>query len=113
MNEEQKVQLKVASPSNDKRRLSLELKLKQDDYENTYQTCCSKTGKTDKRLIHYATKATLTLLVLTFCFYQIITAEECDSLLPYYTSLISMVLAVWLKQDGQDGRKSVVGQFTK
>ena len=96
MNEEQKVQLKIGSPSDEKKRLDLELKLKEEQYENTYQTCCSKSGKTDKRLIQYGTKFSLTLLVMIFCFYQIITAGECDSLTPWYCSLVSGIVGVWL-----------------
>ena len=102
MNEEEQIELKVGSPSDEKRRLALDLKLKEERYDNTYNTCCSS-GGTDKRLIQYGTKFSLTLLVMVFCFYQIITAGECDSLLPYYTSLISMVVAVWLKPDKGGG----------
>ena len=95
MHEEEAVELKVGSPSDDKRRLALDLKLKEERYDNTYNTCCSS-GGTDKRLIQYGTKFSLTLLVMVFCFYQIITAGECDSLKPWYCSLVSGVIGVWL-----------------
>ena len=96
MNEvKENIKLKVSSPSDEKRRLDLELKLKEERYENTYNTCCSS-GGTDKRLIQYVTKFSLTILIMVFCFYQIITAGECDARLPWYCSLVSGVIGVWL-----------------
>ena len=55
MNEEELRELKVGSPSDDKRRLALDLKLREEKYDTTYNTCCSS-GGTDKRLIQYGSK---------------------------------------------------------
>lgn len=93
--EESKVTLKIGSPSDEKRRLDLELKLKEERYDNTYNTCCFK-GGTDRRLIQYGTKFSLTILVMVFCFYQIMTADDCSPLLPWFCSLASGVISVWL-----------------
>ena len=59
--DEEQIELKIASnrpalsDDSEKRKLDLDLKLKEEQYENTYQTCCSRSGKTDKRLIQYGT----------------------------------------------------------
>jgi hypothetical protein len=70
-------------------------------YEIEYSTCCSRTGKTDARLIRYATKFTISLLMLGFATTQLVRSHECDSLVPFYTSLITFVLGAWVKVDSQ------------
>ena len=93
---EQQIELKVGSPSNEKRVLDLELKLKEERYENEYSTCCCG-GVIDKRLIHYGSKFSLSLIIIGFAFYQLINADECDALVPWYTSIVTMVISVWVK----------------
>jgi len=101
--EEEEVKLNVhtpTSPTMKKRREEVNLKLQEERYENEYTTCCSKTGKTDKRLIQYASKFSLSLLVITFACVQLIRAEPCDGLVPFYSSLITFVMGAWIKTDG-------------
>ena len=97
MESEEHTGLKIGSPSNEKRVLDLELKLKEERYDNEYSTCCSRSGKTDKRLIHYGSKFSLSLAVIGFACYQLVTADECDSLVPWYTSIVTMIIGVWIK----------------
>ena len=85
------------SPSLEKRKIELELELKKEQYENEYNSCCVKGGKTDKRLIQYGSKFFISVLTMGFVFYQIFNAGECDSLLPWYTSIITMIMSVWIK----------------
>jgi hypothetical protein len=68
-------------------------------YENEYSTCCSRTGKTDARLISYASRFTISLLMLGFASIQLVRSHECDSLIPFYSSLITCVLGAWIKID--------------
>jgi hypothetical protein len=75
-------------------------------YENEYSTCCSRTGKTDARLINYASKFTVSILMLGFASIQLVRSHDCDTLIPFYTSLITFVLGVWVKSD--TGKKKTV-----
>ena len=68
-------------------------------YENEYSTCCSRTGKTDARLIKYASKFAISLLMLAFASIQLVRSYECDALVPFYTSLITFILGAWVKVD--------------
>ena len=99
MTEEEEVKLTIptTSPTIKKRRAEFDLKLREEKYENEYTTCCSKTGKTDKRLIQYASKFSLSLIVIAFACVQLIRADPCDSLVPYYSSLITFILGAWIK----------------
>ena len=65
-------------------------------YENEYATCCSKSGKTDARLIRYVSKFTFSMITLIFAGAQIIRAGECDPLVPFYSSLITYILGAWI-----------------
>jgi len=68
-------------------------------YENEYSTCCSRTGTTDARLIKYASKFAISLLMLAFASIQIVRSEQCDALVPFYTSLITFLLGAWVSKD--------------
>jgi hypothetical protein len=68
-------------------------------YDDQFSTCCSRTGTTDARLIRYASRFTISLLMLAFASIQLIRSHECDSLVPFYTSLITFVLGAWIKVD--------------
>lgn len=71
-------------------------------YENEYSTCCSR-HKTDARLLKFASRFTLSIITLGFATIQIVRASPCDSLLPFYTSLITFVLGVWVRtQESKD-----------
>ena len=95
--EEVKLNVHTTSPTIKKRRAEVDLKLREEKYENEYTTCCSK-HKTDRRLIQYASKFTISLIVLAFSCVQIYRADPCDGNLPLYSSLLTMVLGAWIKQ---------------
>ena len=78
----------------------LELDLEKEKYNDSYSTCCSRTGTTDARLIRYVSRFSLSSIVLIFACYQLITARDCDSLVPFYTSLITLLVGTWVKLDG-------------
>jgi hypothetical protein len=90
----------------DRKRAEQELELKHKRYENEYSTCCTKTGKTDKRLILFTSKFSMSLLILGFAGYQIMRAGECDGLLPWYTSLITLIVSVWVKPTTNTSQKT-------
>lgn len=93
------------SPSLERRRIEQELAIKHERYENEYSTCCTKSGKTDKRLILFTSKFGMSLLILGFAGYQIMGAGECDGLLPWYTSLITLIVSVWVKPTTNTSQK--------
>lgn len=84
------------SPTIKKRRLNIALDIEKQRYENEYTTCCSRTGRTDARLIRYGSKFSLSVLVIGVSFYQILNADPCDPLIPWFCSLISGVLSTWI-----------------
>jgi hypothetical protein len=69
-------------------------------YDDHFSSCCSRSGTTDARLIRYASKFTISLLMLGFASIQLVRSHECDSLVPFYTSLITFVMGSWIKVDG-------------
>lgn len=70
-------------------------------YTNEYSTCCSRTGKTDARLIRFASRFTMSILSMGFAAIQIYRAKECDGLLPFYCSMITFVLGAWVSTDAE------------
>ena len=68
-------------------------------YENEYSTCCTRSGKTDARLIKFASRFTISLIMLAFASIQLIRSHECDALVPFYTSLITFLLGAWVGKD--------------
>lgn len=89
----------TSSPTLKRKKFEVDLELQQERYENTYDTCCS--GSTDRRLIQYASKLTISLIVLAFSCIQIYRADPCDGNLPLYSSLLTMVLGAWIKTPDQ------------
>ena len=89
----------TTSPSFKRRRANVALKIEEEKYENEYSTCCSRSGKTDARLIRYGSKFSLSVFTLGFACVQIARAGDCDPLVPFYSSLITFVLGTWLKTD--------------
>jgi hypothetical protein len=71
----------------------------QTRYDDQYNSCCSRTGTTDARLIRYASRFSISLVMLAFAAIQLVRSHECDSLVPFYTSLITFVLGAWIKVD--------------
>ena len=67
-------------------------------YANEYTSCCSK-RRTDKRLLQYASRFTISILMLGFASIQIIRSHDCDALVPFYTSLITFIIGAWVKMD--------------
>ena len=95
-NKDESISLKVSSPSIERRRLEQDLDIHEKEYDNTWQSCCCGGKKTDKRLLQYVTRFSLSILVLVFASVQLINSGECDSLNSFYISLISMIVGVWV-----------------
>ena len=98
---EEKQELKIGSLSDEKRRLAVELKIQAERYENEYTSCCSRSG-TDKRLIDVGFKMTVLLIVLIHSLimiaYNTIHDNPCDSFNPLYTSIITLIIGLFIPQ---------------
>ena len=90
------------TPFTKKRNLEHKIQIEDQEMENMYSSCCSRTGKTDVRLIRFTTKICFSFIVLSFSFYSISTADECDSLIPFWTSLISIIVGAWINGSNTD-----------
>jgi len=89
------------TPTIKRRKIDLELQLEEKQYNDSYASCCSRTGRTDARLLRYASRFTISTIVLTFACVQIaINDDPCNNLMPFYTSLITLVVGSYVKLDG-------------
>lgn len=92
----EQVELKARSRRSDSElhrdRRRLELALEKKEYDDTYQTCCTKSGRTDRRLLEWAFTSTVSLVVISFSMYKLATAADCDALIPFWSSLITYIL---------------------
>jgi len=89
--------IQIRSPSNENRRLDI-LKIreqvKKEKYEDTYK--CNKCN-TDRRCIQFTSKLSISLICLLFCMGGIIkNTDDCNPMISYYTSLISLIIGYWL-----------------
>ena len=89
----------VSSPDTRKRRIFHQWEQEEKEYNDTWRSCCSRSGYTDRRLIQYITRFSLSVLTLVFSCIQLIRAHDCDPLVPFYSSLITFVLGAWLQSD--------------
>jgi len=103
MQEEKQGIVQSLSPNVKKQKVALELDLEKQRFDNEYATCCSRSGKTDARLIRYASRFSISLILLTFSCVQLVRAGDCDPLVPFYTSLITLVMGAWV--NGPDNSK--------
>ena len=72
-----------------------EIKLAEQKYSDEWSTCCSRSGRTDRRLIQFSVKFILSMAVLGFAGVQLATAGPCDSQTSFYSSLFTFVLGAW------------------
>lgn len=76
----------------------IELKVNEIDFEhnNLYRCCCNK--KTDKRILEYFAKTTISFSVLIFSFYQISVIDDpCNNMMSFYTGLVSLIIGTFIK----------------
>lgn len=62
--------------------------------ENTYKSCCLTV---DKRALQFFSQLTISLIIIAFSIYQLITSKSCekDSL---YSGFLTLVIGTWLPQ---------------
>ena len=73
--------------------IEMDVERVENDIENKINSCCS--GTSDKRLLVFISQMTITLLVLFFCFIQIILKTD---KVEFYLSLVSLILGLYLPQ---------------
>ena len=89
-------QLARRSPIAERRREIHQNALEDKAYAVGWESCCSRTGKTDARLLSFSMRATLSILTLGFAAVQLVRAEPCDKLVSWYCSIITFVLGCWM-----------------
>ena len=82
------------SSSTRRKRLEFELKAHDRDYTDHWDSCLSRSGKTDRRLVQYSCKMVISAIVLGVSLHQLITGAECDNLEPFWCSVISFILGM-------------------
>ena len=80
--------------------LELRREVIENDIENELHTCCGN-GSTDRRLLIFIGKMTVSLCILIFSGIQLSLTSD-DNNDSVYFSLISSVLSYWLGQSSQD-----------
>jgi len=94
--EEEKTPLGQCSPSGEKRILEHKFDIEDRDQKNIWKSCISPTGQTDSRLLKFSAKFIFSTIALIYCFHGLNNADECSSLVPFYTSLIGGIVGAWL-----------------
>ena len=64
--------------------------------DNQLYLCCGNGRTSDKRLLTFIASATLSLIVVVFSCFQLTQGLDCSQE-NVYSSLISLVIGVWLK----------------
>ena len=61
-----------------------------------FYSCCFK-GKTDRRILEFIARYTISLSILCFSFTMIATNQDpCNGQIPFYTSLITLVCGYYI-----------------
>ena len=70
--------------------------LDEENDDNHLYLCCAGGRTSDKRLLTFIASATLSLITVLFSCYQLTQGLDCSQE-NVYSSLISLVIGVWLK----------------
>ena len=84
------------SPSAERRAEIHRIELEDRAADTSWSSCCSRSGKTDKRLLNFSARLAMSILTLGFSAVQIARAEPCDNLVSWYCSIVSWVLGTWM-----------------
>ena len=84
-----------STPSMIKKAFDHKIEMENDDQKNKYSCCCTS-RTTDRRLLTFATLFSISILVLSFSFYQLTMPIDCSEQATYM-SLITMVIGIWIK----------------
>ena len=87
--EEETVNLKIDTPKNN---LSTsEISENSFNRKVFWKSCCFEL---DRRAVSFFTQLFISLMIITFCLFQLHTKPKCDT--SEYLSLLTMVLGVWV-----------------
>lgn len=85
------VELKINTPRRKSETNISELSEKNFNRKVFWKSCCFEL---DRRAVSFFTQLFISLLIITFCLFQLHTLDKCDS--TEYLSLLTMVLGVWV-----------------
>ena len=94
MDQKENESLAPRSPSTEKRIIEHKINVEDRKYADEWASCCCPAGKTDRRLLEFVARAFISTTTLVFSFYQLIKANECDPLVPFYSSLVTFILGL-------------------
>jgi len=90
----------TASPTIKKKMREVEIEIKEKDYDNKLNSCCS--GTTDKRLLEVGFKMSIVSIVLVFSLAMIginsVNGDSCNHFNPMYMSLVTLIIGVFVPQ---------------
>ena len=92
------------SPIVKEKRDLLKLDLERNHYNDELSSCCSK-KKTDAQLLKIILKYTISCGILAFACIQLAHIDECSNLSSFYTSVITMILTTWVRDNQSGGVK--------
>ena len=81
------------SPSGVRRALEHQIEISEKQQENEWTACCCP-QKTDKRLLQFSAKLVISLVVLGVSLHELVTADPCDGLIPFWSSLVSFIIGL-------------------
>jgi hypothetical protein len=87
---EEKLELKIDTPRRKSENIS-ELSENTFNRKVYWKSCCFEL---DKRAVQFFSKLLISLMIITFCLFQLHTLDKCDS--DIYLSLLTMILGVWV-----------------
>jgi hypothetical protein len=88
---EEKLELKIDTPRRKSENNISEISEKTFNRKVFWKSCCFEL---DRRAVSFFTQLLISLLIITFCLFQLHTLDKCDS--TEYLSLLTMVLGVWV-----------------
>lgn len=88
---EEKLELKIDTPRRKSENNISEISEKNFNRKVYWKSCCFEL---DRRAVSFFTQLFISLMIITFCLFQLHTLDKCDS--TEYLSLLTMVLGVWV-----------------
>lgn len=75
------------------------LEQREFEHKNLY-SCCLKNHRTDKRILEFIARSTISLMLLIFSFTMIAIDDSppCSNNMPFYSGLISLIAGYYINQ---------------
>lgn len=98
----------MLSPKTKKKILEHKIEIQDHEYEDSYKTCCTKSGTTDRRLLNFSARFTITIIALSCSLYGLLTVDSCDPKFTMCSSFITYILGSYLGVDNKNIKMKVL-----